>query len=230
MGEKALRKQPSLRGPRTPNPEVPNEAEPPPQWPADTRNPTFRGLFLLPTAQRAWAAPECIRTLRNGSVITRKFLSLWLQRNADHVIAITAHNNYPTHYTSPAILAVFEGDKWCHHWHRQEPLSHRRETPSLWRRTIAGKVLGRTTLCVPGCNWIACGGRGGNFPFIISQLIIPYSMLMNHQRLFKGEAKAEMFHCLCPPSFPSPFLPVSHQGLLCHPEEKASPELVIRAC
>ena len=24
-----------------------------------------------------------------------------------HVIAITAHNNYPTHYTSPAILAQF---------------------------------------------------------------------------------------------------------------------------
>lgn len=92
-----------------------------------------------------------------------------------------------------------------------------------------GKVLGRTALCVPGCNWIpGVGGGGSPSPFIISQLIILFSMLMNHQRL-SGRSVIREVSLSGAPQPPASFLPGSHRGLLCHPEQRASHELVIRS-
>ena len=83
VGGGDLRGSSSLfRGPRTPNPEVPNEAEPTATV-AEGRVRTQLSGRAPHSSASSGQPPSVSEPLETVLIITRKFLSLWLQRNAD---------------------------------------------------------------------------------------------------------------------------------------------------
>lgn len=87
-----------------------------------------------------------------------------------HVIAVTVHNKPPHQVFLAQFWRVTNGVPTSTY----RSLYRTSKKMSLWKGITAGKVL-----CVSlGC-WVA-GGKQAPSPFMISQLIILFSMLMNH--------------------------------------------------